>query len=156
MIAGENDKQLVLQRAREALQVARQALQDARDPQRRPAALRNVVVFGRSVSNIIENLRSRVEQFDEWYKPLSEGMARDPLLKFFYNLRSQILKQGELGTTNYAYVERLDRDAMQRLPAQRTPRASSWAIGSAAQDGRSRCRRALWSTTTSTFPPTLA
>jgi hypothetical protein len=111
-----NDKEVVLRRAREALAVAQLALRDARDPPRRPAALRNVIVFGRSVSNIIENLRSRVERFDEWYKPLSEEMARDPLLKFFYNLRSQILKQGDLGTTNYAHIKHLDQEAMQRLP----------------------------------------
>lgn len=128
MIEGPiNDKHLVLRRAHEALAVAQLALRDARDPRRRPAALRNVVVFGRSVSNIIENLRSRVERFDEWYKPLSEEMARDPLLKFFYNLRSQILKQGDLGTTNYAHIKHLDQEAMQRLP--RPANARSFFMG---------------------------
>lgn len=112
----QNDKHLVLRRAREALEIAEQALKDARDPRRRLIALRNVVVFGRSVTNIIENLRSRVERFDEWYKPRSEEMARDPLLKFFYKLRTEILKEGNLGTTSYTYAERFSSEQLKQLP----------------------------------------
>lgn len=110
-----NDKAIVLARARETLGIAKQALQDARDPRRRLASIRNIVVFGRSVTNIIENLRSRVERFDDWYKPLSEEMSRDPLMKFFYKLRSEILKEGAMKTGVRLRVT-IDHDEIDRLP----------------------------------------
>jgi hypothetical protein len=60
--------------------------------------LRNLIVFGRAVTNILQNLRSVVgaKTFDEWYMPLQEEMRDDELLKYFYELRTEILKEGSL------------------------------------------------------------
>lgn len=55
------------------------------------------MVFGRAVTNVIQTLRNSVEGFDEWYIPHGEAMSRDPLMRFFYKLRSQILKEGQAG-----------------------------------------------------------
>jgi hypothetical protein len=52
-----------------------------------------VVVFGRAVTNALQNLRTFDRQaFDEWYGPWKQEMEEDPLLRWFYKLRSDILK----------------------------------------------------------------
>jgi hypothetical protein len=51
------------------------------------AAMHNVVVMGRAVTNVLQKLCSKVEDFDVWYQPWVEEMARDPLLRYLYNLR---------------------------------------------------------------------
>jgi hypothetical protein len=52
-----------------------------------------VVVFGRSVTNAMQNLRSFDEKaFNDWYGPWEAEMRADPLLRYFYELRTQILK----------------------------------------------------------------
>ena len=72
-----------------------------KDPKARIAGLRNLVVFGRAVTNVLQNLRSTVgESFDEWYQPKVEEMRNDQVLKYFYKLRSQILKQGTVNTSS--------------------------------------------------------
>jgi len=106
-----------LRRARETLQTALVGLNDLHhDPKRRVAALSNVVVFGRAVTNVLENLRSSEPGFDEWYEPVSRALAADPLMKFFYGLRSRILKRGETGTNNYTCVKRLSPVDIKRFP----------------------------------------
>ena len=92
----------ILKEAEDTLYTARLGLDlvNGKDPKPRIAGLRNVVVFGRAVTNVLQNLRSTVgEPFDEWYQPKVEEMASDQVLKYFYRLRSQILKQGTVNTT---------------------------------------------------------
>ena len=53
-----------------------------------------VVVFGRAVTNALQNLRSFDRQaFDAWYEPWRREMQNDALLRWFYVLRSEILKR---------------------------------------------------------------
>jgi len=75
---------------------------------RKLSGLRNLVVFGRAVTNILQNLRSTVPQFEEWYKRYREEMESDPLLKYFYNLRSVILKEGVVQTKVEVQLKRLE------------------------------------------------
>ena len=65
------------------------------------AGLRNLVVFGRAVTNVLQNLKSVVGEgvFDKWYGPIQEDMKQDEVLRFFYVMRSEILKEGTLRTT---------------------------------------------------------
>jgi hypothetical protein len=52
-----------------------------------------VVVFGRSVTNALQNLRTFDQRaFEDWYEPWQREMRADPLLRWFYVLRSNILK----------------------------------------------------------------
>jgi hypothetical protein len=52
-----------------------------------------VVVFGRAVTNALQNLRRFDRRaFDAWYGPWQQEMRNDPLLRWFYVLRSDILK----------------------------------------------------------------
>ena len=54
----------------------------------------DVVIYGRSVTNILQKLRGVEPSFNEWYQPFREEMKNDELMKFFYKLRSQMLKEG--------------------------------------------------------------
>jgi hypothetical protein len=59
------------------------------------AGLMNLVTFGRAVTNMLQNIRSiDADLFDLWYAPFQEEMTSDPLLRYFYLLRSEILKEG--------------------------------------------------------------
>lgn len=56
--------------------------------------MRNVIVWGRAVTNVLQQLRGKADGFDDWYQPWRDEMAADPLLKFLYRQRSEILKAG--------------------------------------------------------------
>ena len=94
--------EIILKEAEDTLYTAQLGLDlvNGKDPKPRIAGLRNLVVFGRAVTNVLQNLRSTVgKPFDEWYQPKVEEMSNDQVLKYFYKLRSQILKQGSVNTS---------------------------------------------------------
>lgn len=88
----------ILEKAEETLYTAEMGLKslDSANPQEKMAGLRNLVVFGRAVTNVLQNLRSTEQNFDSWYEVYKLEMESDSLMKFFYKLRSKILKEGEL------------------------------------------------------------
>ena len=99
----------VLRRARETLEIAKLGLVDVtKHPSRRLSGLSNLVVFGRAVTNVLQNLRSISPGFDSWYEPLKRELAADPLMKFFYGLRSRILKRGETGVAGYTHIKKFE------------------------------------------------
>jgi hypothetical protein len=99
------------------------------DPNRRVAGLHNVVVFGRAVTNVLQNLRSTEPDFDAWYAPHLAEMEGDPLLKYLYTLRSDILKKGVLpvGVSTYIRQLRFPQDAARLGPPP--PNARGFFIG---------------------------
>jgi len=100
------------------------------DPRRRMPGLRNVAVFGRAVTNVLQNLRSEEPTFDDWYGPQQERMRADPLLKYFYDLRSEILKEGTLGRVHTElHVERLDSRDLAPLMRNPPPGAQGFFVG---------------------------
>src|SRR5207245_1206854 len=51
-----------------------------------------VVVFGRSMTLVMQNLRSHNrEAFDSWYAPWQAEMKNDPLMRYFYDLRTMVI-----------------------------------------------------------------
>jgi hypothetical protein len=80
----------------EAAEIGLSVLRAATEPRQRIAGLRNVVVFGRAVTNVLQNLRSTETGFDEWYQPYVEKMESDPISRYLYGLRTRILKEGDL------------------------------------------------------------
>ena len=90
----------VLQRTEDTLSTAKYGYQDlvSGDKSRRFTGLRNLIVFGRSVTFVLQNLRSTVgkERFDIWYEPQQELMKSDLVLKYFVKLRNDLEKQGKL------------------------------------------------------------
>jgi hypothetical protein len=89
-----------LSRAKQVLETAYFGLRVLRSSNmsERSAGLRNVLVFGRSVTFVIQNLSSIVgsEIFAQWYSPHQETMKRDPLMKYFVEARNNLEKQGRL------------------------------------------------------------
>jgi hypothetical protein len=73
-------------------------------PERTPGVthIKHIAVYGRATTNVLQNLRGVVAGFDEWYAPIREWMEGDPLMKYFYKLRTRILKEGEVG--DYEFV----------------------------------------------------
>ena len=54
------------------------------------AGLRNVVVFGRSVTFVLQNLRSIEPKFEAWYQPYVLKMSSDELMSFLKELRNEV------------------------------------------------------------------
>lgn len=75
----------ILQHAEDTLYTATLGLTHVKgtDPLARMAGRRNVVVFGRAVTNVLQNLRATEPDFDEWYKLHVGAMEGDELLRSF-------------------------------------------------------------------------
>ncbi len=135
------DVAAVFAAVQDTLETARLGLEDAcgKDSRRQLAGLRNVAVFGRAVTNSLQTLRSTSigpEVFDAWYGPRQQTMAGDEVLRFFYKLRSEILKEGTVGhLSTHVHIVSLTSEDMRRLMANPPPRARSFFIGD--QLGRS-------------------
>jgi hypothetical protein len=120
----------ILNRALETLETAKAGLRDvAVSPERRLSGLRNLVVFGRAVTNVLQNLRSTEPTFDNWYGPVAEKLAADPLMRFFYDLRTQILKRGETGVSSYLHIKQLQFPMDMAKFGPKPPQAKSFFIG---------------------------
>jgi hypothetical protein len=87
----------VLAKAQEMFRAAECGLQDLikGSPFRKETGFKDLVVYGRAVTNVLQNLRNETNAFDEWYLPYQQEMNSDPLMKYFYKLRSKILKEGD-------------------------------------------------------------
>ncbi|MFN3948657.1 hypothetical protein [Microbacterium sp.] len=62
--------------------------------------IRIAITFAVATSHALQNLRSREPGFDEWWAPRSATLRADPLARFFYQMRSTLLKEGWLKATN--------------------------------------------------------
>jgi hypothetical protein len=83
---------------------ALEGLERAPDGEHRIAAMRNVVVFGRSVTFVLRNISSAAPSFAQWYAPWQAEMARDPLILYMKDLRNEIEKQGKARTVVSTYI----------------------------------------------------
>ena len=95
-----NEIKAIIQKAEDTYQTARFGYEDliSGNRNRRFSGLRNLIVFGRSVTFVLQNLKTPVgeDEFSAWYEPLQEEMKSDVLMKYFVKLRNEILKQGKL------------------------------------------------------------
>jgi hypothetical protein len=89
----------------------------------RMLGIKNLVVFGRAVTNVLENLRSTEPDFDKWYEKYKKEMQADPLMKYFYKLRSEILKEGRLRVGWKAYINLINQPIDERLFGPPPPNA---------------------------------
>ncbi len=109
----------VMRNCRETLEAAREGLEFIKsDPKRRRFGLRNLATFGRSVTFVIQTLSSCEPGFEKWYLPKQEKMKVDPLLKYFLEMRNEILKQGSMPAGTGVYLN---------LKAENIPPKPSWA-----------------------------
>jgi hypothetical protein len=86
-----------LTRAGTHLRMAKQGFRDMSESGYDRAILGfcSVAVFGRSITLALQHLRTwDRETFDRWYRPWRDEMAKDPLCRFFYKLRTDVLHGG--------------------------------------------------------------
>jgi hypothetical protein len=131
-MAGHKDIGGVLTEADATLQAARLGLDDflhGATPSRRLAGLRNVIVWGRAVTNVLQSIKTfDREHFENWYAPHQTAMRDNPNFRYLYNLRSQILKEGVLGgISGSLYIDYFNTSQIDELP--RPPGASSFFLG---------------------------
>jgi len=100
----KRDKAAIQKRLRRRMNSLGRLQQDLRNPPagRLRDTINNIAVQGRSITNVLQNLRYVVSDFDEWYAPYQEQMRQDELMRFFYNLRNESLKRGEDGIRGVA------------------------------------------------------
>lgn len=129
-----NEIRAIIQKAEETLQTARFGYEDltSGNRSRRFSGIRNLVVFGRSVTFVIQNLKTpvREEKFQEWYNPIQEKMKENVVMRYFVTLRNEILKQGKLpvGTSASLNFSSSDFSKLGSPP----PGASGFFIGDQA------------------------
>lgn len=119
--------------ATQTLQTAKYGLDDylGKNPERRETGLRNMIVFSRSVTNVLQNLRSTVgkNEFNTWYDPWQMKMKEDIIMKAFYQMRSEILKEGILETTTGMHIENFNTNDLQPLMQNPPQNAAGFFIG---------------------------
>ncbi|HEX73882.1 MAG TPA: hypothetical protein G4N93_01870 [Dehalococcoidia bacterium] len=121
----------ILKSAEETLKTAEYGFEDLMKGtrERKLPALRSLIVFARATTNVLQNLRSTEPDFDEWYKKYKMEMESDPLIKYFYELRSKILKKGLLQTSTHAYVRHFDFPADMSRFGPPPPNVKGFFIG---------------------------
>ncbi|QYK04550.1 hypothetical protein [Shewanella zhangzhouensis] len=121
----------IIQKAEDTFQTAKFGFDDltACGRRRRYSGLRNLIVFGRSVTFVIQNLKTPVgsDTFERWYGPIQEQMKSDVVMKYFVTLRNEILKQGKLPVSTSATIN-INQGDMDKLGPP-PPGASSFFIG---------------------------
>ncbi|WP_350225416.1 hypothetical protein [Vibrio parahaemolyticus] len=104
----------VLVRTEQTLETAKHGFDDlvSSNKTRRFTGLRNLIVFGRSVTFVLQNLRTAVgkERFDAWYEPHQESMKQDVVMKYFVKLRNELEKQGRLPVSTSARIHNFSSD----------------------------------------------
>jgi hypothetical protein len=120
----------ILKETTETLNTARfgMSLVQSEDPEQRKFGLRNIIVFGRAVTNVLQNLRSVVAGFDEWYEPWVARMKADPVMTHLYKVRSEILKEGRLTPTQRSFGG-FSSAALQPLMKNPPPGATDFFMG---------------------------
>lgn len=118
---------LAIKRAEQVLETAYFGLKilKAGCPSERSAGLRNVLVFGRSVTFVIQNLRSIVgeSRFNNWYAPFQDQMRADPLMRYFVEARNNLEKQGRLDVSVSGVIHNFsssDLDKLEKPPFECT------------------------------------
>jgi hypothetical protein len=127
------DAAAILQDAAATLQNAEWGLTDllGPDPKRRIAGMQNVVVWGRAVTNVLHRLKSAVGKgaYCDWYLPHRTAMEQDELMKYFYRLRSPILKRGETGPISMTMLGSVSTTQLQPLWDDPPPAARNFFVG---------------------------
>lgn len=121
-----------LMRVEETLQTAEYGWHDMQDPQRarRLTGLRNLIVFGRSTTFVLQNLRSVVgaEEFDKWYGPEQEALKASSVMRYFVSARNDLEKQGRLHLSMQAQIHNFNSNDIHKY-GPRPPGATAFFIG---------------------------
>lgn len=107
------------------------SLYNENDLQKKDAGLRNVIVFGRAVTNALQKLRGIVdkEYFNLWYAEWQNKMKNDSGMLQLYKMRSQILKEGILDTNQGISIDYLGPDNLADAWKLAPPGSEDFFIG---------------------------
>lgn len=132
-MGGDKMKDTILDRTSEALRNMQFSLINYRksNDENKIIYLRNFITTGRSVTFIIQNLKSHVRKdaFESWYLSWQNKMSNNNILKAFKDLRNEIEKQGKIDTSISMHIERLNTDDLQPLLNNPPPYATGFFIG---------------------------
>jgi len=97
-------------RAGTMLRMVQQGLRDIEEvnEDRKLLGFLGVVVFGRSMTFVMQNLRSHdLDAFNNWYAPWQQEMTDDPLMRYFNDLRTRVIHHDApaISVLLYAYGE---------------------------------------------------
>ena len=84
----------IVTRAGTMLRMVQQGLRDMQETNqdRILFGFLGVVVFGRSMTFAMQNLRSHEQEaFESWYGPWQKEMKGDPLMRYFHDLRTMVI-----------------------------------------------------------------
>src|SRR5260221_7922761 len=86
----------VLRKARQMLRNVELGIEslESSDAERQMSGIHAVAVYGRAVTSVLQTLRHSDARFEPWYELRVQEMRADPLLRYFYGLRTAFLKQG--------------------------------------------------------------
>lgn len=107
MSEAKSEIEAVLRRVEETLLTAHHGLDDLKGPNRtrRMTGLRNLIVFGRSVTWVLQNLKTPVgPAFEAWYSEKQMEMQADPLMRYFVQARNNLEKQGRISVSTQAHI----------------------------------------------------
>ncbi|MCD9825321.1 hypothetical protein [Bradyrhizobium japonicum] len=113
--------------AESRLDTAKFGLADMKNPKRALSGLLNAVVFARMVTFALQNMRNEVDGFAAWYDPIVAELKNDQLMKFFWNLRTEIEKKAEPVAQRGMRIGKLNTNEIYNLP--RPPGAVGFFIG---------------------------
>lgn len=125
----ENEISEILRRAEETLAIAYCGLKMMDDPQHTAYnfGLRNVITFSRSVTFVIQNIRGKHPDFEEWYNHQQSMMKSDPVFLYFKDARNNLEKQGRLDVTHSSTL--YDSRQLEKLAPFAPPGATGFFIG---------------------------
>jgi hypothetical protein len=120
----------VLTRADDILSTAKLGFEDlqSKNKARRYSGLRNLIVFGRSVTFVLQNLSSIEPGFEEWYEDIRGELKSDPLMGYFLEVRNNILKQGKMQVSTSAHIKSFSTADIKKFGPP-PPGAKSFFIG---------------------------
>jgi hypothetical protein len=115
------DAASVIRSAEQVLSFARQGAKDffARG-ERSESGLYNAITQGRSVTFVLQNLRSHHPNFDRWYEVKQEELRGNPAARWFLELRNRLEKQGSMGNL-YSSIRIGRLDSQMMAEAARNP-----------------------------------
>jgi hypothetical protein len=82
-----------------------EALSEYFEPNRFRIAMQNCITSARSVTFILQNYKSVIPGFEEWYAPWQSRFRDDPVMRWAVQARNKIEKQGDLETVSQMRVE---------------------------------------------------
>ena len=78
------------------------------DPDKFTSDLNNIIQALRNITFILQSEKSKIKNFDEWYKPFQEAMRKDDVMLWLVDSRNHVVKKGDLEKDSYLSIRIVD------------------------------------------------